>query len=169
MVIFRDCTEFLIDSDNNIRIVLMIVEFVEYIEFKGVLRRSSWEEFATVAKELSLHSKFCFHWINLLRDILVRVCLSSEIMIIHTQLIMRVTWKISSFSLNFPSNWMATMLFNVCNAMKIENWVLWFSSSESKRSIALFLRCVLILAWCLCEYSPKRLFFAFLLNFSCSF
>ena len=41
LVIFRDCTEFLIDSDNNIRIVLMIVEFVEYIEFKGVLRRSS--------------------------------------------------------------------------------------------------------------------------------
>lgn len=103
LVIFRDCTEFLIDSDNNIRIVLMIVEFVEYIEFKGVLRRSSWEEFATVAKELSLHSKFCFHWINLLRDILVRVCLSSEIMIIHTQLIMRVTWKISLFSLKFSS------------------------------------------------------------------
>lgn len=41
LVIFRDCTEFLIDSDNDIRIVLMIVEFMEYIEFKGVLRRSS--------------------------------------------------------------------------------------------------------------------------------
>ena len=41
LVIFRDCTEFLIDSDNNIRIVLMIVEFMEYTEFKGVLKRSS--------------------------------------------------------------------------------------------------------------------------------
>lgn len=34
----------------------MIVEFMEYIEFKGVLRRSSLEESATVEKELSLHS-----------------------------------------------------------------------------------------------------------------